>query len=325
MSGSSPGGPPPPPPGSSPSSGERPTIDSNILRRWPTPPGVPGDQWEGWSLRQRETWLIDHTFTVSEGRWILRADTQQSETSRQVVEAVSLVPTATEAAVTLFDGTVRDFGVELAESGTPGRDDHVHALFAVIGLIAIVLVALVVAAFVLGWFGGNGSSASTGDPEMASGADPAHAPALAGPEGRPPTPGELEAQEPVILASVRWRFFRDSSEANPLYDFEFGENGVCVVPGDTTIRSCAFAVDGVSIEITLDRSTEATARNAEGAEKSTVVDWTEWFHMARAGNALGGSWESEVWIFSYDDGLVFKGRSIHWTTVFGRPISPVGA
>jgi hypothetical protein len=322
MSSTSPGGPSPPPPGPPPSHGERPTIDSKILRRWPTPPEVPEDQWASWSLGQRETWLIDHTFTESDGRWTARASTQQTGTSQQVVEAVSLIPTATEAAVTLFDGTVRDFGLELADSGTPGRDEHVHAVVVVLALIAIVLVALVVAAFVLDWFGSDGSSPLADHPVMADDPEPTDVPDGVGLDDRPPAHEELEAQEDVELASVRWRFFRDPSEASPLYDFEFGEEGVCRVPGDTIIHACAYDVDGSSIEITINRSTEVTARNAAGAEWAAVVDWVEWFHMSRAGNALNGSWESEDWTFSYDDGLVRTGRSTHWTEVFARPIRP---
>ncbi len=79
---------------------ERPRVDREIVERWPAPDGVPPERWRRWPIKQRNDWLIDHTFTKNEaGSWVVRPEAAGSKTADQVVQAVMTV----KGAETVFE------------------------------------------------------------------------------------------------------------------------------------------------------------------------------------------------------------------------------
>ena len=129
-------------------------------------------------------------------------------------------------------------------------------------------------------------------------------------------------QEPIGITDGPWRFFFDISEQTPLYDIKFEADGTCFVPGDKIVYGGKYFVNGANIEIELFRRYTAEAKDGEGNTRSEEVEWTEWFHMTRAGNTMTGSREVEVWRFSFDNGLVWKDNVISGEAIFSRPERP---
>jgi len=133
---------------------------------------------------------------------------------------------------------------------------------------------------------------------------------------------ELSLQEPIDIKDGPWRFFQDKSEQTSLYDIKFEADGTCYVPGDKIVYGGKYFVDGASIEIELYRRYTAKAKDGEGNTRSEVVEWTEWFHMTRAGNTMTGTREVEVWQFGFDRGLTWRDNIISGEAIFSRPERP---
>jgi hypothetical protein len=223
----------------------------------------------------------------------------------------------------LADATEEEFRKGQAELNREGKGDWkndsppepIRGLFILMVLLAFVMI-LAVAAF----YFTTGSDLLTGlreDPPAADSnisADPIPAEA--------PSHEELQAQEPIPITDGPWRFFADASEESALYDIKFEEDGSCYVPGDQIVYGGSYTVSGNQIEIELYRRYMAESKNSEGDIRTQEVEWTEWFHMTRAGNTMTGYWEVEGWRFSYDDGLKWTGVSTNGPDIFSRPERP---
>lgn len=145
-------------------------------------------------------------------------------------------------------------------------------------------------------------------------------PAVIEDEVLPPTHAELAAQAPIPLTEGTWRFFADATEGHALYDFAFEPTGR-FYEDDAEHNEGAYEVAATSVEMTLVRVDTVTA-SREGNERSQEIAWNEWFTMTRTGNTMTGTWDREAWIFSYEDGLVFRGMTDPATEIFARPHRP---
>lgn len=321
-----------------------------MAKSWPQPPEIGAREWRFMPPEERGQWLFEHAFvrdyrgggkpewvTSEKPGYVINPETRDTQTSQQVLHAINTA----EFGIALTDATGFSEALEETPQG-PGRENILHVGGFVLALVIVVLLAILAVRL----FGGDGDSGSVADDpagEVVEGAGEAEVddavpdaveadPAVpAGDEGDtpgnqgeavadPPTPEELEAQEPIPLTDGPWRVFVDPSESGARWDVVFLAGGVCSIPGDPSVVSCTYVEDPPAVEITLDRHDAAEAQNADGDVRTGEVDWNEWFHMTRVGNTMYGPWEIESWIFSYDNGLEWRGNAIFRETAFIRPV-----
>lgn len=136
------------------------------------------------------------------------------------------------------------------------------------------------------------------------------------------TINELEAQDPIAITAHPWIFIRNEAVGNSFYAIYFESDGLCNTPSYPTIYYCGYTVNGSNVEIELYLTYTAEAVTDKGDVRSQVIDWKEWFHLTRTGNIMRGSYETESWFFSYEDGLDWRGKQLISDTVFAYPDLP---
>ncbi len=128
----------------------RPSLQRDLLDRWPKPDGVSAGQWRDWDAERRERWLIDQTYEETPDGWVLRPDNANSPTSQRVDEAV----------------TTLEGGVEVVRALLPHEPARRPSIL-LVGLLAFVVLSVLVAAILADW-GSDGSSSSDEVPINAS-------------------------------------------------------------------------------------------------------------------------------------------------------------
>jgi hypothetical protein len=278
---------------------------------------------------------------------VIRDETRHSETSQQVVQVVDTMQGGWNLLDAIADQHLDTLPWDDRENrpAYSGTDADFGLIIRFVAVLVLIVLGAILAVVL---FGGDGDSESAaddpggeiidgaGEPADAGLPDPARADqaAPAGDEADtpqdqgeavagPPTPEELEAQDPIPLTDGPWRIFVDPSESAARWDMTFLGGGACSIPGDPSVVSCTYVEDSPAVEITLDRHDEPRAENADGDVRIGEVDWSEWFHLTRVGNAMYGPWEVESWMFSYDRGLERRGSNVILReTAFIRPVHP---
>ncbi len=131
------------------------------------------------------------------------------------------------------------------------------------------------------------------------------------------TRDELETQDPIAITAYPWIFIRNEGQGNSFYAIYFEPEGACSIPGNTSVYDCAYTVNEANVEIEIYRTVTAEYSNKDAG--SQVIDWKEWFHLTRIGNAMRGSYEIESWFFDPNKGLEWRGNQIISDTVFAYP------
>ncbi len=194
---------------------KRPSLDEELVKRWPTPDGVEPALWRRWTYEAREDYLIDHAFERSGDTWVPRADTAGSKTARQVEQAVTTqegVATVRTQLETVWadraglvdpDDVDQETRAGMSDSEWEGlRDEWEHrhsrgpsrAAWMVLTLFLTVLTAAIIAALALDLFGGDDEPAPA-DPAVAAGE------AEAGGEAEAPSDGEGADEAPEAGAA----------------------------------------------------------------------------------------------------------------------------